>query len=501
MPPEVLNPELTDPRPPGSADAVVGSATAPWLSLIVPCYEMAPYLELTLEAIQELERGSPERFEVIVVDDGSSDGVAAVVANAARRSSHLMLRSVRRERDARSCRSLARNLGAAESRGRYLLFMDAGVMPHPKLLTLLAERLRAGTGTEEVLMIGTLGLFAAQLAKDVASTRERFRGLSAVTLTAAFNSLANHPAWCERRQPWFDLVQGDLSRLPAPWLFAWTAALGVPSHAFRAVSGFDEGITTWGAEDCDLGLRLHRAGVRFRALAAPAALHVPHPIDISAERHANHLGNLRRMNEKTFSREGELFVALEDPFAASLWALRLDRTPLERLLPSWDRASLLQAQQILGSQTDTLFVSAPTPQLAATFPGATWAVPNRALFDSVARALGVSSTKLSVACHGDEPTGTRECVVLTDLLRLLPSVLQIAQLKEATRVGKRTLLFCIEPATGLDESAIERDLLGFAFTSLTSLRALAESARVRLDPLASAAPRLRVYCVEAMRES
>lgn len=56
---------------------------------------------------------------------------------------------------------------------------------------------------------------------------------------------------------------GELDRLPAPWRRFWTCNASAQTSQVRAVDGFDEAGNSWGAEDIDLGYRLHRNGARF----------------------------------------------------------------------------------------------------------------------------------------------------------------------------------------------------------------------------------------------
>lgn len=469
----------------------------PIISFVVPSYQMAPYLALSLESLTIMQRDTSKQFEVVVVDDGSTDDTREVCMAAGARSSGLQLRYLHRPRDERSSRSLTRNLGVAASRGRYVVFLDAGVMVHPELLILLLRHWTGVAGaSEHVLAIGSLGLFVSQSHENSIAPIARFRALSPQALLSIFHELSFAPAWLERRQEWFDFAQGDLSQLPAPWLLAWSCALGVPRRLFDAVSGFDETLLTWGAEDCDFALRMHEMGAHFHAFAAPATLHVPHPTEADASKKAQNRANALRMHRKRHGRESELFVVFEDPFAANMLAMRLDRAPLEQMLPTWDASSCGLLRHLLGTNDGALIVAAPTPQLVAHILGVTWAVPSRSLFQNIVRVTGTDAVKLSMFCHSDEPTGAREVVILTDLLRLLPPTCQRQQLQEALRVGRRVYFVSTELAIGArDDSAIHRELAGWSLSSMDSLSALATTMGVTLTELVPKGQLLRAYAV------
>jgi glycosyltransferase involved in cell wall biosynthesis len=63
------------------------------LSLVVPCYDEAPNLPLLIRRIEEAY-GVQDRAEVILVDNGSSDGSPAIMASLA---DHPLIRTVRVE--------------------------------------------------------------------------------------------------------------------------------------------------------------------------------------------------------------------------------------------------------------------------------------------------------------------------------------------------------------------------------------------------------------------
>jgi glycosyltransferase involved in cell wall biosynthesis len=88
--------------------------SSPAISVIVPCYNAAAYIEETLDSVYR-QQGAD--FEVIVIDDGSTDGGADLVA-ARFPQAHL-------ERTPNRGPSAARNLGTSLATGRYIQYLDA----------------------------------------------------------------------------------------------------------------------------------------------------------------------------------------------------------------------------------------------------------------------------------------------------------------------------------------------------------------------------------------
>jgi glycosyltransferase involved in cell wall biosynthesis len=100
----------------------------PTFSVIVPTYNRLSYLKTTLESVW---RQTFTDYEVIVVDDGSSDGTAAYLSTLGDRV------IVRRQTNAGP--GMARNTGAAAARGSYLAFLDSDDLWFPWTLQTVAE--------------------------------------------------------------------------------------------------------------------------------------------------------------------------------------------------------------------------------------------------------------------------------------------------------------------------------------------------------------------------
>lgn len=90
---------------------------APLLSLIVPVYQVAPYLPRLFESLATL---SADSTEILLIDDGGTDECPELLAAFASGRGHV--RVVRR---ANGGLSAARNSGLEQASGRYLAFTDA----------------------------------------------------------------------------------------------------------------------------------------------------------------------------------------------------------------------------------------------------------------------------------------------------------------------------------------------------------------------------------------
>jgi cellulose synthase/poly-beta-1,6-N-acetylglucosamine synthase-like glycosyltransferase len=103
------------------------------VSVIIPAYNAAATIGACLESV--LAQRTVDEFEVLVIDDGSTDSTAQIAGR------YPCVRVLRQENAGASA---ARNLGAWEARGWILCFIDADCEATPGWLDTLAGAIRAG---------------------------------------------------------------------------------------------------------------------------------------------------------------------------------------------------------------------------------------------------------------------------------------------------------------------------------------------------------------------
>ncbi len=98
----------------------------PFLSVIIPSYNESRRLPLTLIDVDRHLSGAKYPYEIIVVDDGSTDDTAEIVERFAKFIPNLRLlqREVKKSKKGNT-KGFAVQLGMLEAKGRYRLFMDA----------------------------------------------------------------------------------------------------------------------------------------------------------------------------------------------------------------------------------------------------------------------------------------------------------------------------------------------------------------------------------------
>jgi dolichyl-phosphate beta-glucosyltransferase len=115
---------------------------APRLSVVVPCYNEEQRLPRTIEQIEQYLDGHGISYELILVDDGSSDGTRRVMDEAASRNRNARIQALPVNRG--KGRALAE--GVKLARGAEVLVTDADLSTPIEELEHLENALAAGAG-------------------------------------------------------------------------------------------------------------------------------------------------------------------------------------------------------------------------------------------------------------------------------------------------------------------------------------------------------------------
>lgn len=201
------------------------------ISIVIATKDRAAYLERALESFGK-QIGAPS-FEVIVVDNGSTDGTRELIERA-RIGSAFPVSSIY---EAQPNRGAARNRGIAAAQGHLVLFCDDDVYAPPGFLA----------------------------AHDRAHTLSNF---------VVSGPILNVPGYAVRPKP----TVANFSRA-----FFCTCNVSVPKVAIDAVGGFDETFHLYGWEDTELGVRLREHGMRAKFAWDAYIWHIKPPHDVTLE--------------------------------------------------------------------------------------------------------------------------------------------------------------------------------------------------------------------------
>lgn len=226
------------------------------LSVVIATKDRAEYLDRALESFGK-QIGAPS-FEVIVVDNGSTDATPHVVEHA-KNNQRYEITYVYEERPNRGA---ARNRGIAAAQGHLMLFCDDDVYAPPGFLA----------------------------AHDAAHT---------VSNLVVSGPIINVPDYHERPKP----TLANYSRA-----FFCTCNVSVPRVALDAVSGFDEQFHMYGWEDTELGVRLREHGMRAKFAWDAYIWHVKPPQDVTLESELQKAVEKARMAVRFVAKNGSARV-------------------------------------------------------------------------------------------------------------------------------------------------------------------------------------------------
>jgi len=268
--------------PIASATATAPVRSAPAVSIVVPCYNGGRFLDGLMAS---LARQTFRDFEVVIVDDGSTDELTlrklAALQNSLQNSlqdtvQDSLPHQVRVIRQANHGASAARNTGAREARADLLFMLDCDDTIEPTFLAEVVPALRA-----------------APPDVGVAVAHMRLIGAETGVARRYFNR--------------FDL------------LFTNTLSPGIVirKDSWRAAGGYDETMRD-GYEDWDFSLRLAEAGYRAIEIAKP--LYIYHVASDDAGHSLSSGVHARRLYAKLWRQIRSRHAQSYGPLAiARLW--------------------------------------------------------------------------------------------------------------------------------------------------------------------------------------
>jgi len=114
--------------------------SSPDISIVVPMYNEEDNVRPLCAAVREALQGWERSYELIVVDDGSSDATVRLLREEARRDARVRTLELRRN----SGQTLAMAAGFAHARGKIVVSMDGDLQNDPRDIPELVSRIDAG---------------------------------------------------------------------------------------------------------------------------------------------------------------------------------------------------------------------------------------------------------------------------------------------------------------------------------------------------------------------
>jgi peptidoglycan/xylan/chitin deacetylase (PgdA/CDA1 family) len=234
------------------------------ISVVIPARDRSAILRETLTRLQE--QSYPEDLhEVIVVDDGSSEDLRAVLPDDPR---FRLLPST--NESGRFQAGQTRTRGAAAARHPIVAFLDGDVAVGRDYLWALDWVHRRWSDT---VLCGYLSGYNLHDLGHL-HTLDQIRGVTPI------ESIPVIPD--RQREPPMRAVLDNIDWLEEPWRLCYTGNLSLPRALFDRIGGFDGAFSGWGLEDLDLGVRLHQAGARWVFSRFALGYHVVDPSEPTA---------------------------------------------------------------------------------------------------------------------------------------------------------------------------------------------------------------------------
>ena len=293
-------------------------------SVVVPTYDRPDRLARCLAALAALDYPR-DRYEVVVVDDGSRQPLDDVVAGAIESEADLAVDLVRQ---ANAGPAAARNRGAARARGRYLAFTDDDCTPTPGWLT----GLDAALSDDPQALVG--GRVDNALVGNPCSTASQILVTYLYERQAAVRAHGNGAGGNGAARPSAAEPEG----------FFASNNIAVPAEGFARLGGFDESFPLAAAEDRDLCARWVETGGTLR-YQPDAVVDHHHALDLAGfcRQHANYGRGAWQYNQGRTARTGASLRVAPVSFYAGMLRRPFADMPARRALPV---AGLLAVSQV-----------------------------------------------------------------------------------------------------------------------------------------------------------
>jgi GT2 family glycosyltransferase len=278
----------------------------PKISVVIPTKNRSALLAETIERV-EAQTVSRDHYEVIVIDNDSSDDTRAVLEQRAK--TYCNLKFGLQEKPGAAA---TRNAGLRLAKSDLILFIDDDVQAEAELVQAHLERHQKHSSTS---VIGSVSM-------PWGDTSEPF-----------LRYLRDHRI----------LNPYTPSKGPIDFSYYHTCNVSTPTAMLLNVRGFNENFKIYGMEDIELGYRLEKAGCRMVFAPEARAIHYRFPeYDDFIERseQAGHsLGQLIQLHPELKSRfveSSRIVRHLKSIHSLYGWTAAV-MSPLVRRLANWEK--------------------------------------------------------------------------------------------------------------------------------------------------------------------
>lgn len=291
------------------------------VSVVIPTYNNAVFVESVVKNL--LHQSLPAAaYEIIVVDDGSSDDSFERLCKILKTTSpgpdltfiHFPRRARRTTGDHQYRAGISRNLAVRYARGEFLAFVDSDMVVAPDYL----KKVLAALERYDVVQCRRLHIYP-----------ERCRG---GVLYSDVN--VETETYIEEEHYWNPFFKtNDWQNMPEFWKYVCTYGLSLRKQDFLSAGRFKRNFTTYGFEDVDLGYELALSGKSFHLLPENA-LHLTPAKERSEFGHSRwRRHGLLSRTAKTFFRQHldpKIYDMLSGYMSEFAWPHRLKKNFLNQ---------------------------------------------------------------------------------------------------------------------------------------------------------------------------
>jgi len=232
----------------------------PFVSVIIPTYNRKDILCLTLLGI--IQQDYPkDKYEIIVVDDGSDDGTNKLVKGFIKK--YNFIKYIYQDKEGYRV-ALARNLGGKQAKGEILIFLDNDIVALPNLISNYVKTIR-----DYDIVLGYSSAYFNDEIYDI----QRIRKI----LYFDPNNLQKIRIIREFRHDLFIDPEKSMSKYNSDiWGFLVSNNFAIKKKIVEN-ENFNEAFIGWGAEDEEYGYRLLKKGYTIKMDKNCIGLHMLHP--------------------------------------------------------------------------------------------------------------------------------------------------------------------------------------------------------------------------------
>lgn len=230
-------------------------------SIVIPTFNSKVSLRNTLESFNYQTGYGANDYEVIVSDDGSTDGTYKYIKDVPR---NYTLNYLYLERTLTSSRSKTRNEGQRAAKGDIICYVDSDMIVKRSYLSEVDRYFKVN---DRIVLLGNRIMIDEPISFDDIRTERVFE---------------RHPfdptrfETLEFRHYLDEQYSYNANAIVIPWMQVYSCNIIVARKYLDEMGGFDEKITKWGMEDVEFGYSLYKKGLQFAINSKIEALHQNH---------------------------------------------------------------------------------------------------------------------------------------------------------------------------------------------------------------------------------